>query len=200
MESWTIKHEVRLSGLRDMIEFSGLSEMKMVECGVNTGISMCVFMESGKVFRYDGFDVWKGGNGCKAEAFKKAEKWKGSATLRQMDSVEASKLFEDASLDLVYIDTLHTYDLTLREIDAWSQKVREGGCLSGHDVNWGGTGKAVAERLGANPFVFADTSWLFRKTGGKYVGTDEVSITFDPSWHTQYYKGGWRFKVYNKGK
>lgn len=50
-----------------------------------------------------------------------------------MSSVDASKLYADASLDLVYLDGDHSYDGVRSDIDAWLPKVRSGGILAGHD-------------------------------------------------------------------
>lgn len=51
----------------------------------------------------------------------------------QKDSIEASKLFEDKSLDLVYLDGDHSFDYVYDELRAWWPKIRNGGILSGHD-------------------------------------------------------------------
>jgi hypothetical protein len=48
-------------------------------------------------------------------------------------SVEASKEFEDGSLDFVYIDGNHEYAQTVADISAWDRKVRVGGIVAGHD-------------------------------------------------------------------
>lgn len=49
------------------------------------------------------------------------------------DSIEASKDFEDESLDFVYIDADHSYEGCLTDITAWYPKVKPGGVISGHD-------------------------------------------------------------------
>ncbi len=48
-------------------------------------------------------------------------------------SLEASKDILDGSLDFVYIDGLHEFDPVMMDIILWSQKVRRGGIVSGHD-------------------------------------------------------------------
>ena len=48
-------------------------------------------------------------------------------------SVPASKLYEDGSLDFVFLDGDHAYPSIRADIDAWRPKVRRGGILSGHD-------------------------------------------------------------------
>jgi hypothetical protein len=50
-------------------------------------------------------------------------------------SLEAAVLFEDHSLDAVFLDGSHLYDDVRRDIEVWSPKVRKGGILFGHDLN-----------------------------------------------------------------
>jgi len=57
----------------------------------------------------------------------------------RMDSKEASNLFQDNSLDFVYIDANHSYDGVMSDIEIWFPKVKVGGMVSGHDyilTNW----------------------------------------------------------------
>lgn len=49
----------------------------------------------------------------------------------------------DGSLDFVFIDADHTKDGCLQDIRNWRPKVRPGGMISGHDVNWPGVAEAV---------------------------------------------------------
>ena len=53
--------------------------------------------------------------------------------LVRMMSVDAAPLFEDSSLDFIFIDAIHTYDAVMDDLDAWYPKVREGGIVCGHD-------------------------------------------------------------------
>lgn len=49
------------------------------------------------------------------------------------DSQNAVELFEDESLDFVYIDANHKYEYVKQDISLWYPKVRKGGILAGHD-------------------------------------------------------------------
>jgi hypothetical protein len=48
-------------------------------------------------------------------------------------SMDALEDFEDESLDFVYIDANHEWPYVTNDIYYWSQKVRSGGIVSGHD-------------------------------------------------------------------
>lgn len=54
-------------------------------------------------------------------------------------SEQAVNLFEDESLDFVYIDGNHAYNYVKQDIELWYPKVKKGGIISGHDylkLNW----------------------------------------------------------------
>ncbi len=57
----------------------------------------------------------------------------GLVRAMQLPSVDAARLFVDASLDLVFIDADHRYGSTAADIAAWPPKIRPGGILCGHD-------------------------------------------------------------------
>lgn len=50
-----------------------------------------------------------------------------------MTSVNTAGLFEERSLDFVYIDANHGYKQVTADLLAWAPKVRAGGLLAGHD-------------------------------------------------------------------
>ena len=66
------------------------------------------------------------------EEFKDKVKWYLQASL------EAVLLFDDNSLDFVYIDASHAYFDVLRDCIVWYKKVKPGGVLCGHDyrLDW----------------------------------------------------------------
>lgn len=49
---------------------------------------------------------------------------------------EASTLFQDESFDLVFIDADHTYEGVTQDIKDWMPKLKKGGYLFGHDIDW----------------------------------------------------------------
>lgn len=52
------------------------------------------------------------------------------------DSIEASKFYEDESLDFVYIDADHGYEAFKRDLHNWYPKVKYGGVFAGHDADF----------------------------------------------------------------
>lgn len=79
-------------------------------------------------------------------------------------SVEAVKEFDNASLDLVFIDANHAYEHVLQDINNWAPKVRSGGILAGHDyqLKFPGVCKAVDELLGNFFHIGPDSVWWVR--------------------------------------
>jgi hypothetical protein len=65
-----------------------------------------------------------------------------------MKSVEASKLYENESLDFVFIDGAHDYQSVKEDIEHWFPKVKRGGYIAGDDYNWETVKLAVIEFFG----------------------------------------------------
>ncbi len=55
-------------------------------------------------------------------------------TCKKSHSIVAAMGFGEWSVDLVFIDTDHSLDLTTNEIKAWHTRVRPGGIMAFHDV------------------------------------------------------------------
>lgn len=93
-------------------------------------------------------------------------KWE-KLVLIEMDSLVAAKQIEDRSLDLIFIDAEHGYEMVTADILAWLPKVRPDGILCGHDYWQGhvhplphvdGVRQAVDERFGDKVQTVCDTS------------------------------------------
>lgn len=68
-----------------------------------------------------------------AEAMKNIEGYEDRAIMVRGTSEVTSEMFEDESLDFVYIDANHAYDYVKQDIELWYSKVSKGGYLLGHD-------------------------------------------------------------------
>ena len=97
-------------------------------------------------------DPWDAFNRSTKEATQRAyeraqKRLKGfDVEYMRMESMEAVRQIEDHSLDFVYIDGLHEFDPVMMDIICWTQKVKFGGIVSGHDYfefYQGGVTKAV---------------------------------------------------------
>jgi hypothetical protein len=80
------------------------------------------------------------------------------------DSLTASRLFRDASVDWVHLDARHDYASVKADIDAWLPKVKHGGWLSGDDYDenkWPEVVRAVSEVLpGAKKWSTQQWRWI----------------------------------------
>lgn len=172
----------------------------MVEIGVWRGASTSYLaieiINSGKNIKLDVVDTWKGSDDPAYNPFKEEiaknggdifsiflkniEPVKHIVNPIQKPSLEAVKLYDDRSLDFVFIDADHSYEAVKADILAWLPKMKIGSWFGGHDYNHPslpGVTKAVKEILGDkvitvkgtfdpnNPknqdIGFNNDSWLF---------------------------------------
>jgi hypothetical protein len=87
----------------------------------------------------------------------------------RMTSVEASKQFDDNSIDSIFIDANHEYKFVKEDIAAWFPKLKSGGLIGGHDYDGGpnsghpGVRDAVHEAFGQiNIKTYPANCWLYR--------------------------------------
>jgi predicted O-methyltransferase YrrM len=87
----------------------------------------------------------------------------GLYTAIKGDSTESASLYEDESLDFVFIDASHDYKSFLGDLKAWFPKVKVGGLIGGHDFAepYPGIRKAVTEHLANESVgVTPSTCWF----------------------------------------
>jgi hypothetical protein len=162
---------------------------RFVEVGTYLGRSLCslgeVVERSGKRFTLVGVDTcrgsgpegWRGkdyhrdavraGGGTFAGALHQNLLRCGFGDRIQLviaDSISASRLFGDASLDWVHLDARHDYESVKADIEAWLPKIKKGGWLSGDDYDeekWPDVVKAVGELLpGAESWSNQQWRWV----------------------------------------
>ena len=104
-------------------------------------------------------------------------KYRNIAKLKFISN-EIFELFDDESLDIVYIDGNHKYEAVKEDIKLYLPKIKEDGIISGHDydvpdVNFvqqgehetnksltQGVTRAIVEMIGEPDQTFKDLSWL----------------------------------------
>ena len=148
---------------------------RFVEVGTYLGRSLCslgeVVERSGKRIMVIGVDTCRGSGpeGWRGQDFHGAAVRNGGGTfagalhknlldcgfsdriqLVISDSVSASRLFSDASLDWVHLDARHDYASVTADVAAWLPKIKQGGWLSGDDYDeqkWPEVVQAVGDTL-----------------------------------------------------
>jgi predicted O-methyltransferase YrrM len=80
------------------------------------------------------------------------------ATLIRKTSAEAVGFFDDKSVDCVFVDGDHRYEFVKEDIINWRPKVAPGGWLTGHDIDWPSTKRAVDECVDGY-IVLPDVMW-----------------------------------------
>ena len=106
-----------------------------------------------------------------ADVEVKMKQYGDRANILRLTSLEAAKLFEPESLDLVYIDANHSFKHVDEDIKAWWPKIRSTGYLAGHDIGdsrWPGVLKAVEANFGkqylcGHPMTNWDGVWIVKK-------------------------------------
>ena len=80
------------------------------------------------------------------------------------DSAAAADNFEDGSLDAVWIDAAHGYEFVVRDLEAWTPKVKRRGLIGGDDFDrrCPGVTQAVLERFGPAAAVPGEVWWMVR--------------------------------------
>lgn len=74
-------------------------------------------------------------------------------------SKDAVKIFDDHSIDILFVDGDHSYDAVLNDISLYLPKIKNGGIISGHDYNWISVAKAVKKIFGTD-FTIRGNCWI----------------------------------------
>jgi cephalosporin hydroxylase len=162
---------------------------RFVEVGTYLGRSLCSLAEaasqSGKPFDLIGIDTCRGSGpeGPRQKDYHGAVVAQNGGTFAGVlhrniiacgygdaiaiiiaDSLAASRLFGDASIDWVHLDARHDYASVRADIRAWLPKVKPGGWLSGDDydeIKWPEVVSAVGDSLpGAQPWSVMQWRWI----------------------------------------
>lgn len=132
-----------------------------VEVGSYVGSTALLMLHEGHLDRVWCVDTWKG-----SDTDKELYEWiksdddiclmfylnmrdyiqLGECIPLRVPSLQAARIFDEGSLDLVFLDGDHSYQAVRDDIEAWAPKVRKGGILCGHDfLTFEGVMQAVLE-------------------------------------------------------
>ncbi len=81
----------------------------------------------------DGTPLIKNKSAEHSDTIKRLSSFGNKSEIIIKTSKEASLLFEDKSLDFVFIDANHTYEYVKQDLNLWYPKIKKGGIFSGHD-------------------------------------------------------------------
>jgi predicted O-methyltransferase YrrM len=156
------------------------SESKFVEVGSWKGKSAAYLaveiINSKKNITLDCIDTWEGSsehvnyehvksNSLYELFIKNTSSLSNVINPIRMDSINASKKYENNSIDFIFIDASHEYDFVKKDIEAWFPKVKIGGIIAGHDykTGWIGVDKAVDEFFVDKKILISRSSWIYQK-------------------------------------
>jgi hypothetical protein len=164
-----------VNGLKDLIN-NLPSNIIMIEIGSYCGESTEIFLQSGKIKMIYCIDPWETDYDDNDDASKSNMKLAESIfdnkiinrfnqTVKiKLPSNIAKNLFDDASVDFVYIDGNHTYQYVKDDLINYLPKIKNGGFIGGHDFTNPNfpVKKAIIDYFGDtfDPLTFSDTSWL----------------------------------------
>ena len=118
------------------------------ELGVDQGDFTAQILQRARPRELHLVDIWgsKRYNDDKAARVRQrfaAQVAAGQVQVHRKLSVDAAADFADASLDWIYIDSSHAYDVTAAELRAYAAKIRPGGLMAGHDYSMGNWVKGI---------------------------------------------------------
>lgn len=74
------------------------------------------------------------------------------------DSRTYHKNYPDKHFDFIFIDGGHDYETVIEDIKGWYPKLKPGGIIGGHDIDWPGVNRAVTEYF--KEFNIRGITWL----------------------------------------
>lgn len=124
-----------------------------VELGVGDGRTYLYLLENCPDLDMIGVDLWEPRGDYQdtpheaneRKVRREAEKFDGRSSIWKVPTTDAANLFPDKMLDFVFIDADHSYEGVSADIRAWRPKIRSGGMLIGHDVDWPSVRRAAAK-------------------------------------------------------
>ena len=169
----------QINDILELLENIEGENLVLVEIGSFQGESMELFASSGRFSKIYCVDPWENGYDPNDESsFANMQSIENEFDIRKsnysfvekikMRSEDAVKLFDDKSIDMVYIDGLHTPEGVERDIKNWRPKVKT--YITGHDWEFRGglIQESIIKNLGFPDFICkhvihggnSDGSWI----------------------------------------
>ena len=153
------------------------------EIGVNRGVHAKSILKELNIEKLYLVDVWVNYEGSDSNRLKIDDNYRFVMNEFEGDkrieiikdfSVNAINKIENNSLDFVYIDANHLYEYVYQDIRLWSEKVKKGGVVAGHDIfNHIGVTKAVKK------FCFENDVMLYVRIPDWYFIKENNEGNFD---------------------
>ena len=148
-----------------------------IEIGSYRGESTEIFLKSNAFSRFYCIDPWIQGydpdDPSADESIKLAEedfdrRFKNNFTVVKIrqTSDTSFNLFDNESIDFIYIDACHTYEAAMRDLIHYVPKIKHGGIIAGHDYQsaFPGVTQAVDEFFKKLPLSqYQESSWVYIK-------------------------------------
>lgn len=163
-----LQYNNTVAGIIDMMREISKPDFVMVEIGSFSGVSTETFANFCKeVHCVDLWTNYPAYTEITRDRLELAEKHFDEVAARcpnvikhKTKSLDAVSMFADQSLDMVYIDGAHDEASVEADILAWTQKVKTGGFVCGHDIDIGGVQWPVHRVIGKGNYKsYSDTSW-----------------------------------------
>jgi cephalosporin hydroxylase len=78
----------------------------------------------------------------------------------ELESTEYAQQFPNKLIDVVFIDASHDYESVKADIKAWLPKIKDGGIIAGHDIDFPEVWRAVRESF--KEFEVIGRSWIVK--------------------------------------
>ncbi len=116
----------------------------VAELGVDEGVFSAEILELCQPQRLVLVDVWASrryhqGKKTLVEAKFDKQRKSGKVQIERGYSIEVAERFPEQHFDWIYIDTDHSYQTTIKELETWAPRIKEDGIIAGHDFvvgNW----------------------------------------------------------------